>query len=154
MSDQLERPPQKPEESTPGTPAEPAARPYSSSTFLRRFTAGRTDEVRRASPLERYGGVLVLVVMFVIFSITISDTFPTYSNLIGVVSNQTIGGIMALSLLLPLAAGVFDISIGGSMTLCVILVTWLFQTTNGSMPIPVAILITLGVGLMVGCANG
>jgi ribose transport system permease protein len=155
MSDQLEHQAQTPSPDPAATPAEPAAAPYASSTFLRRFTpSGRGDEVRRASLLESYGGVLVLLVMFVLFSITLSGTFPTYSNLIGVVSNQTIGGIMALSLLLPLAAGVFDISIGGTMTLCVILVTWLFQTTHGSMPIPLAILITLGVGVVVGCANG
>jgi ribose transport system permease protein len=104
--------------------------------------------------LERYGGLLLIAVMFVVFSLTLSSTFPTYSNLIGVVSNETIAGIMALSLLLPLAAGVFDISIGGSMTLAVILVTWLFQTTNGSMPIPLAIAITLAVGLVIGCING
>jgi ribose transport system permease protein len=89
-----------------------------------------------------------------VFTLTLPGTFLTYSNLIGVVSNQTIGGIMALSLLLPLAAGVFDISIGGSMTLAVIFVTWLFQTTNGSIPIPLAILITLAGGLVIGCVNG
>lgn len=128
---------------------------FSSSAFLRRFSrAGRGEEVRRASLIERYGGLLVLIVLFVVFSFTLSSTFPTYSNLIGVVSDQTIGGIMALSLLLPLAAGVFDISIGGSMTLAVILVTWLFQKTNGSIPIPVAILITLLAGVVIGCANG
>jgi ribose transport system permease protein len=33
-------------------------------------------------------------------------------------------------------------------------VTWLFQTTKGGMPIPLAILITLGVGVVVGCGNG
>jgi ribose transport system permease protein len=61
---------------------------------------------------------------------------------------------MALALLLPLAAGVFDISIGGTMTLSVVLVTWLFQTTNGSMPIPLAMLITLVAGVLIGCVNG
>lgn len=140
-----------------GPPAsgEPGSTSFASSSFLRRFTAAGTgDEVRRSSILERYGGVLVLVVMFVVFSITLSGTFPTYNNLIGVVANQTIGGIMALSLLLPLAAGVFDISIGGAMTLAVVLVTWMFQTTKGGMPIPVAILITLAVGVIIGCSNG
>jgi ribose transport system permease protein len=136
-----------------GPPEEPAS--SFSAAFLRRFSGSRSeDEVRGAGPLERYGGLLVLVVMFIVFSATLSGTFPTYGNLIGVVSDQTIGGIMALSLLLPLAAGVFDISIGGSMTLAVVLVTWLFQTTKGGIPIPVAILITLAVGVVIGCANG
>jgi ribose transport system permease protein len=143
-----------------GSPASPdssqqPAGGSGSSAFLALFSrARRGGDVRRASLLERYGGLLVLAVMFLVFSLTLSSTFPTYSNLIGVVSDQTIGGIMALSLLLPLAAGVFDISIAGSMTLAVILVTWLFQVTKGSMPIPVAILITLLAGVLIGCANG
>ncbi|MCW2970484.1 MAG: hypothetical protein JWO23_1611 [Solirubrobacterales bacterium] len=150
--------PEAPGEGAPadGAVIEPPRRGgFASSQLLGAFFNRRGDEEsRRASPLERYGGLLLIAVMFVVFSLTLSSTFPTYSNLIGVVSNETIAGIMALSLLLPLAAGVFDISIGGSMTLAVILVTWLFQTTNGSMPIPLAIAITLAVGLVIGCING
>src|SRR3954471_5750610 len=127
-----------------------------SAGFLRWVGAGsRSDEdVSRAPFLERYSGLVLLALMFVVFSITLPGKFLTYDNLIGVVSNQTIGGIMALALLLPLASGVFDISIGGAMTLAVVLVTWLFQTTGGNMPIPLAILITLAAGLVVGVVNG
>jgi len=110
-----------------------------------------SDRKRSASFFERYGGVVLLAGMIVLFAVTLPGKFLTYDNLIGVVSNQTIGGIVALGLLLPLAAGVFDISIGGVMTLAVVVVTWLFQTTGGDMPIPVAILITLLAGL---CAGG
>ena len=155
MTEETEERAGVPEAPVSPDPSDQPTGSFTSSAFLRRFArAGRGEEVRRASLIERYGGLLVLVVLFVIFSFTLSSTFPTYSNLIGVVSDQTIGGIMALSLLLPLASGVFDISIGGSMTLAVILVTWLFQKTNGSIPIPVAILITLLAGVVVGCANG
>lgn len=155
MTDQIDQPagadggPVSPE------PSQQRAGGFTSSAFLGRFSRGaRGGDVRRASLLERYGGLLVLAIMFLVFSLTLSSTFPTYSNLISVVSDQTIGGIMALSLLLPLAAGVFDISIAGSMTLAVILVTWLFQVTKGAIPIPVAILITLLAGVLIGCANG
>jgi ribose transport system permease protein len=127
----------------------------SSSQLLRRLigTPDR-DEPRRHSLLERYGGLGLLALMIVIFTITLPGKFLTYDNLIGVVSNQTIGGIMALALLLPLASGVFDISIGGAMTLAVVLVTWLFQTTDGGMPIPLAILIALAAGALIGVVNG
>src|SRR5215218_2337994 len=108
-----------------------------SSHLLRRLLGSPdSDEPRAHSLLERYGGLGLLLAMIVLFSVTLPGKFLTYDNLMGVVSNQTIGGIMALALLLPLAAGVFDISIGGAMTLSVVMVTWLFQTTSGSMPIP------------------
>jgi ribose transport system permease protein len=139
-----------PEVETPPPPQE-----ASSSQLLRKLVGPKDrDEPRRHSLLERYGGLGLLGLMIVIFSVTLPGKFLTYDNLIGVVSNQTIGGIMALALLLPLASGVFDISIGGAMTLAVVLVTWLFQTTGGNMPIPLAILITLAAGLVIGVVNG
>lgn len=112
-----------------------------------------SDRRRQASLLERYGGVALLAAMIVLFTITLPGKFFTYDNLIGIVGNQTIGGIVALGLLLPLAAGVFDISIGGVMTLGVVLVTWLFQTTGSDIPIPVAILLSLLAGLLAGVVN-
>jgi ribose transport system permease protein len=112
-----------------------------------------SERKRSASFFERYGGVVLLAAMIVLFTVTLPGKFLTYNNLIAVVSNQTIGGIVALGLLLPLAAGVFDISIGGVITLSVVLVTWLFQTTGGGIPIPLAILITLIAGLVAGSVN-
>jgi ribose transport system permease protein len=104
--------------------------------------------------LERYGGVLLLLVLVAVFAITNTEKFLTTENLIGILSNQAITAIIALGLLVPLATGVFDISIGGVMTLAVILCPWLFQVTGGGMPIPVAIAITLAVAVGVGLVNG
>ena len=131
---------------------EPGSDAGGSSGMLRRVVRG--DTPRGATWMERYGGLVLLGAMMLLFSLTLSDTFPTYDNLIGVVSNQTIAGIMALALLLPLASGVFDISIGGMMTLSVVLTTWLFQVTGGDIPIPVAIAISLAAGLVTGAVNG
>lgn len=124
-----------------------------SGGFLSRFRRNE-GETRSTSLLERYGGLMLLALMIVIFAVTLPGKFLTYNNLIGIIGNQTIGGIIALGLLLPLAAGAFDVSIGGVMTLGIVLVTWLFQTTGGAIPIPVAILITVLVGLVAGLING
>jgi ribose transport system permease protein len=133
----------------------PAGEPRGSASFLHWMGIGRPeDEGSKASFFERYSGVVLLIVMIIGFTIALPGEFLTYDNLIGVVSNQTIGGIMAIALLLPLAAGVFDVSIGGAFTLAVVLVTWLFQVTSGSMPIGVAIVITLIAGVVIGCLNG
>ena len=92
--------------------------------------------------------------MFVVFTIMKPDTFPTYTNLIAVVNNQTITAVVALGLLVPLAAGVFDISIGGVLTLSVIFSTLMFQSTGGDMPVPVVIALTLLIGVLAGLFNG
>lgn len=141
------------EATVPADPVPPRPGEPPSSTLLRKTM--RTDDApRRASLLQRYGGVLLLVAMMVLFAVTLPGKFLTYDNLIGIVANQTTAGVMALALVLPLAAGVFDVSIGGAMTVAVVLITWLFQVTAGALPVPVAILITLLAGIVVGCVNG
>jgi ribose transport system permease protein len=108
----------------------------------------------QASLVERFAGPALLVAMFLAFSATLPDVFPTYNNLIAVVNNQTITAMVALGLLVPLAAGVFDISIGGILTLSVIFSTLMFQATAGDMPVPLVILMTLGIGILAGVFNG
>src|SRR4051812_49790226 len=100
-----------PEVETPPPPQE-----ASSSQLLRKLVGPKDrDEPRRHSLLERYGGLGLLALIIVIFSITLPRKFLTYDNLIGVVSNQTIGGVMARALPLPPPAGGFGISIRGAM---------------------------------------
>jgi ribose transport system permease protein len=108
----------------------------------------------RVSWFERYAGLGILVAMIVFLSLTLPDLFPTYDNVVGILANETISTIVSLGLLIPLAAGVFDISIAGMTTMAVVMVTALFQYTSGAVPIWAAILLTLCAGFIVGAVNG
>ncbi|HVW46652.1 MAG TPA: ABC transporter permease [Solirubrobacterales bacterium] len=119
----------------------------------KRGRAGLSTSAGKPSLIQRYAGVGVLVVLIILFTLLKPGVFPTYNNIVGILANSAILGILAVGLLAPLSAGVFDISIGSVMTLAVVLCTWLFQTTNGSMPVPVAILITLLVAVGIGIVN-
>jgi ribose transport system permease protein len=101
-----------------------------------------------------YTGVALLVLMFIGFSVGLRGTFLTYSNLTAVASSMSLTGIMALGVMVPLAAGVFDVSISGTMTVACTAVVELFLGTNGKMPIPVAIVLVLLGGAAVGVLNG
>ncbi len=103
--------------------------------------------------LNRWMGPLLLLALMVVFTIASPGVFLTSSNLLAVVNNQTVTAVVALGLLFPLAAGVFDISIGGVITLSVIVSAFTFQQTAGAMPVPLAILITLLVGVAAGLVN-
>jgi len=105
------------------------------------------------SLVQRYAGVGVLAAIVVFFTILKPNTFMTYDNIVGILGNSAILGILAVGLLGPLSAGVFDISIGGAMTLSVVAITWLFQTTNGSFPVPLAIVVVLVGAVAVGVVN-
>lgn len=112
---------------------------------------GRARSVSFAS---RWSGPILLVAMMVVFTILEPGVFLTESNLLAVVNNQAITAIVALGLLFPLASGVFDISIGGAITLSVISSAAMFNATAGNMPVPVVIVLTLLVGIAAGLVNG
>jgi ribose transport system permease protein len=105
---------------------------------------------RRSHWLTRYSGLVIWAGIIVLFGILEPSTFLTTSTLRSVLSNQAITAIMALALLLPLAAGVFDLSIASMMGLAIMLVAS-FQS-HGMAWVPSVILV-LGIGLFVGIAN-
>ena len=114
-----------------------------------RHSAGRSV----FSESERWIGVVVLAALFLIFSVTLPGRFLTYNNLVGVIGNQAIAAIVALGLIVPLAGGVFDLSVAGVMTLSVVSVTSLFQSTEGHFPIWLAMLVVCAGALVVGCST-
>ena len=67
----------------PEVESPPPAQEASSSQLLKRLmgTPDR-DEPRRHSLLERYGGLGLLALMIVVFSITLPGKFLTYDNLV------------------------------------------------------------------------
>lgn len=105
------------------------------------------------SAFERSAGAIFLAILFIIFSIALPGRFLTYANLTGVIGNQAIAAIVALGLVVPLAGGVFDLSVSGVMTLSVVSVTDLFQATNGHFPIPLAIACVCAGALLIGGFN-
>ena len=108
---------------------------------------------RLVSESERWVGVVVLAALFITFAVALPGRFLSYNNLVGVIGNQAIAAIMALGLIVPLAGGVFDLSVAGVMTLSVVSVTDLFQATQGHFPIPLAMACVCVGALLVGCFN-
>lgn len=99
-----------------------------------------------------YGLVLLLVLMFIAFSIAQPQTFPTVFNIRGLLSNQSIVAFLALAETVPVAAGQFDLSIGYGIGLYHILAVGLL--INQGLPWPAVVVIVLCVGAFVGLVNG
>jgi ribose transport system permease protein len=99
-----------------------------------------------------YGLVLLLILLFVGFSIAQPQTFPTVYNIRGLLSNQSIVGFLALAEMVPVAAGQFDLSIGYGVGLYHILSVGLIIYQH--LPWLLSVLIVLAVGAAVGVANG
>lgn len=102
--------------------------------------------------LSKYGLILLLALLFVAYSILLPTTFPTLFNLRSILAEQSIVLIFALALMIPLASGSFDLSVGYQIGFAQLLAIGLI--VNQHLPWPVAVLAVLCIGCAIGLANG
>ena len=102
--------------------------------------------------LSVHGLLVMLVVVFLIFSIAKPDTFPTAFNIRSILSDKGIVVLVSLAEMIVVTANQFDLSVGYGIGLGQILVIGL-QTREG-LPWPVAALTVMAIGLVVGLVNG
>src|SRR5580704_4122850 len=109
----------------------------------------RRRAVRLAARLSfrNIGAVYVWIVLIVIFTIWKPSLFPTAQTAKSILNQYAITGLAALSVVMPLAAGIFDLSIGSAG----VFVGWSLNTLK--LPATAAILLTLVAGLTIGLFN-
>jgi ribose transport system permease protein len=129
-----------------GTPASPVA----TATVP---TPERPSRVSRFGWLsfKNIGAIYVWIVLIVIFSFWAPSTFPTWATVQQILNEQAITGLVALALVLPLAAGVFDLSIGYNLGFANVLLAWLI--VSGGVSVGLSLVITVVAALMVGVVN-
>ena len=107
-----------------------------------------TSKLRRYLGFRNISAIYIFVVVFAIFAIRIPDTFLASGTWRTLLDNQVITGITALALIIPLAAGVFNLAIGLQVGTGSMFVAWLL--VDHGLSIPLAILVgTLG-GVVIG----
>jgi len=102
--------------------------------------------------LSRFSGLYIWAGFILLFGILTPDTFLTSKTLTSVGSEQAITGILAIGVLFPLSAGVFDLSAAQNLGLAAVGSGWLMSQVHVS-PL-LAIALTLGFGALIGTANG
>jgi ribose transport system permease protein len=132
---------------------EPSSRERASLTQPTKIMGRRQGAVSKATAsVDKWGAAAVLVVLVVVFSILLPSTFPTFQNVTTILSTQAILAILAIGLLLPLASGEFDLSIGYSLGFTAMLTAVLSGTAH--LPTALTIPIVLVVGIAIGFVNG
>jgi ribose transport system permease protein len=97
--------------------------------------------------------VVVYIIMIVIFT-AINPRFFSLGNFKGIFATFSIAGIMAVGLSTVVISGNFDMSIGSTFGLAVVVVAKLFNLKGVTIPIPVIILAGVSIGLIIGAING
>lgn len=106
----------------------------------------------RVAGASRFALLGLLVIFIVAFSIIEPSTFATVGNAKTVLSTQSVLALVSLAALLTLVIGEFDLSLGAQMGLAALLLPGL--TAKSSVPIPVAIALSIAATALVGLING
>jgi ribose transport system permease protein len=97
-----------------------------------------------------YAALGVLLLFIVFFSIAEPETFPHVDEFKTIVSTQSVLAILALGIVVPLVVGEFDLSVGNNLSFSAMLSAIL---VSHGMAVPLAILLALGAGAVVGLVN-
>jgi ribose transport system permease protein len=100
---------------------------------------------------DRFSGLYLWALFIVVFGIWTPDTFLTSVTLHSVATQQALIAMVGLAVLIPLAAGQYDLSVGAVVNLSTILVTVL-QVRNGWSMGP-AIAAAIAAGVAIGSVN-
>ncbi|MFD1714819.1 ABC transporter permease [Amnibacterium flavum] len=100
--------------------------------------------------MGKYGALIVLALLVIVFSIMEPKYFLSWGNIVQIFNQSALAAIVACGLTLVLAANQFDLSIGNTASLSGIAVAAMLI---GGVPIPVAIIVAILIGLAVGLLN-
>ena len=110
-------------------------------------TTGLPDFVRRLAPSALTVAILVMVIAFAVAQ----PAFVTADNLIGIVRQVALIGIMATCTTFVIMTGGVDLSVGPVLAIGGLIS---FYCLQAALPLPIVIAAGLAVGVLVGLANG
>ena len=113
--------------------------------------AGLPLSRRLAALLPVYGLVVLAVLLALLFSVLLPDTFPTWLNLRSMLSDKAVVAMLALAATVPMMTGKIDLTVGYGVVLWHILT---ISLQIAGVPWPVAVLVVLLLGILFGLLNG
>ncbi|MBN9550238.1 MAG: ABC transporter permease [Alphaproteobacteria bacterium] len=94
--------------------------------------------------------IAITLALLVVFSLTL-NSFLTAGNILALIQNVSILGILGVAMALAIIGRGIDLSIVATMAVSV---AWVLQLSNNGVPIDLAILMGLGLALAIGLVNG
>jgi ribose transport system permease protein len=123
-----------------------------SNLQVKRSSARKSSLVGFAQAAERYGLIVVWMLLIAIFGALRPDTFLTWQNISTVLGSQAVLVIVTLGVIVSLTANDFDLSIANTLSLSSLTVAIL--NVNYGLPLGVAVAGALAIGAAVGLVNG
>jgi ribose transport system permease protein len=145
-ADSVER---APGAATGGGAAAPAGGPEPERGFV--AETGRQRLLRLLS-FRNISAIYIFIALFALFSFWVPDTFLQESTWKALIDSQALTAMVAVALVIPVAAGAFDLAIGTEVGLGGILAAWLLSSKG--LPIPAVIVLTIIAGCLIGLGSG
>jgi len=105
----------------------------------------------RGLGFEKYSGVYLWIALIIAFSIWQPHYFPTMFTVHTVAADQATACMLALAVLVPIAAGQFDLSVGANANICTMTAILLI---NDGWAWPKAVVSAVVLGAVIGAVNG
>ena len=100
---------------------------------------------------KKYGIYILLVVVFAFFAVA-APNFLAAKNVINILRQVSMFGIVVVGVCMVMIGGGMDLSVGMQMAVDGMLIGYMMVNLN--VPIPLAVIITIVVGCLLGAANG
>ena len=100
--------------------------------------------------LRKYGIIVTLVLLFAIFSLLRPGIFPTIGNLMSILKQISLLGILSAGLTICLVLGDFDLSVAAVATWSGVMVAALLPQMSMWAAIPLVVSMGIGIGLVNG----
>jgi ribose transport system ATP-binding protein len=111
----------------------------------------RSRTWRQELSIGNVGALYVWVLIIAFFAFLVPHHFLVQHTISAVVNEYSISGLAALAVLVPMASGTFDASIGGNISLSSVICAYLLIHTTLS--VPIVVLLTLAAGAALGLFN-
>lgn len=122
------------------------------SKVSRLWRAGTPTHSRLGLTAVRYSGLIGIALLVLIFTLDLPGLFFTEVTFRTIIANQAITGILALGALIPLAAGLIDLSFASVAGLSLVVTVWL--NINTSLSIWLIALIAIASAMVCGAVSG
>ncbi len=117
---------------------------YTSPSWLARLSGGQAKQ-----KLLAFASLIALIA---VFSVLKPDAFMTQDNIIGILQSTTVIGVLAIASTFIIITSGIDLSVGVLMTFCAVM-AGVFMVNLG-LPMPLGIVLAIGMGALSGCVSG
>lgn len=103
--------------------------------------------------IGKYAVVMMLIIMFVFFT-ALNKNFASFPNIMNILKQSSIYGVMALGMLPVIITLGIDLSIASNLALTGVIWAFLCQETSYALPLWFAALVGVAVAIVIGLING